>query len=107
MDDFDEFLDILTAKLGDIAESAAEEIKDALIHDGVAFARKTQKRLQRWAGLVAADKLTIDEFRYLLEAQQDLARMEALKQKGLAQIRIDRLRNSLLNAVVESVVAVI
>ncbi len=105
MDDFNEFLDILIAKLEEIAKEAAEDIKDALIQDGVSFAEKARERLQRWAALVAADKLTIDEFKYLLEAQKDMARMEALKQKGLAQIRIDRLRNSLINAVFESVMA--
>lgn len=105
--DFDEFLDILISKLSDIAKDAAEDIKESLIKDGTAFAEKTRERLLRWAALVAADKLTIDEFKYLLEAQKDLAAMEALKQKGLAKIRIDKLRNSLIDAVVESVVAVL
>ncbi len=107
MDDFNKFLDILIAKLTDIAEAAAVDIKDALIQDGVSFAEKSRERLQRWAALVAEEKLTTDEFKYLLEAQKDLAKMEALKQKGLAQIRIDKLRNSLINAVLESVIQVL
>lgn len=107
MNDFDKFLDILIAKLEDIAKGLAKDIKKTFVQSGIAFARKTKKRLQRWAALVEEGKLTMDEFKYLVEAQKDLAEMEALKQEGLAKARIDKLRNSLINAVVDSVAAVL
>lgn len=107
MDSFDHFLDILIDKLEDIAKGLVQDIKEAFIQDGITFAEKTKKRLERWTVLVAEGKLTMEEFKYLLEAQKDLAEMEALKEKGLAKIEIDRLRNSLINAILESVAAVI
>lgn len=107
MEDFDQFLDILVEKLKNIAKGLAKDIKDAFIQDGVSFAETAKNRLQRWTKLVEEGRLTMDEFKYLLEAEKDLAKMEALKEKGLAKIRIDKLRHSLINAVIESVIAVL
>lgn len=48
---------------------------------------------------MAEGKLSRDEFEYLLKAKKDLAQMEALKKKGLALARIDKLKGSLLDTV--------
>ncbi len=103
MDDFSQFLSLLKTQLTGIAKEAGEDIKDELIKDGRAFVEKTRDDLQRWTQLMAEGKLTRDEFEYLLQAKKDLAQMEALKQKGLAQARIDKLKSALLSAVVGSV----
>lgn len=107
MFDFDEFLDALKKELIKIAKSTGEEIKDELLEDGKTFIEKSKADLQRWALLLAEDKITEDEFKYLVEAKKDLAEMEALKQKGLAEARIDKLKGALLNAVVGSALRVI
>lgn len=98
----DEFFDNLLEELAEIAKKAVEDIKDELIRDGKSFVEKTRADLQRWAQLLVEGKITRDEFEYLVKAKRDLAQMEALKQKGLAQVRIDKLRNALLNAVVDA-----
>ena len=104
MSDFDDFLKLFKSELIDIAKSAGEDIKEELLDDGQAFVQKTKADLQRWTALVAAGDLSQEEFEYLLQAKKDLAVMEALKQKGLAQARIDKLKEAVIGAVVGSAV---
>lgn len=104
MNHFDEFLDELKSALIDIAKDVGEDIKDELLQDGKAFVEKSRDDLQRWAQLLAEGKLTQNEFEYLLQAKKDLAEMEALKQKGLAEARIDKLKNAVFSAIVGSAV---
>lgn len=104
MSDFNDFLNALKSELTGIAREAGEDIKDELIKDGKAFVEKSREDLERWSRLMAQGDLSREEFEYLLKAKKDLARMEALKQKGLAQARIDKLKNALMGAVVGSAV---
>jgi hypothetical protein len=48
-------------------------------------------------------ELSKKDFEWLLKSKKDLAEMESLKQKGLAQARIDRLKTALLQSVIGSV----
>lgn len=102
MNDFEKFLQLLKSSLIDLAKEAGRDIKEELLQDGSAFVRKTRGDLQRWTALLAEGRLTKDEFAYLLEAKKDLAEMEALKQKGLAEVRIDELKQSIFDAIIGS-----
>lgn len=102
MADINDFLDALKSQLTDIAKEVGGDIKDELIRDGTVFFEKSKDDLQRWMPLLAEGKLTRDEFEYLLKAKKDLAEMEALKQKGLAKARIDKLKKALFGAIVGS-----
>jgi hypothetical protein len=53
--------------------------------------------------LLIEGKLTTEEFEWLVNSQKDLIQMAALKQAGLAAIRIDQFKASLLNMVVDTV----
>lgn len=99
MSDFNKFLQLVKTQLTDIAQEGGEDIKDELLEDGLAFVEKTRDDLKRWSQLLAEGKLSRDEFEYLLKAKKDLAQMEALKKKGLALARIDKLKGSLLDTV--------
>ena len=102
MADFDDFLKALKSELIEIGRDAAEDIQNEVVQDGQAFVNKTREDLQRWTTLLSLGELSREEFEYLLEAKKDLAEMEALKQKGLAMTRIDKLRNAVIGAIVGS-----
>jgi len=107
MADFKDFVEALKNELIGIAEEAAVDIKDELIEDGEAFARKAKEDIQRWMTLFAQGMLTQEEVAYLIKGKKDLAAMEALKQKGLAEARIDRLKNALISSVIDAVFKVL
>ena len=103
MADLKELLDALKKDLTGIAKEAGEDFKEELIKDGQAFIKKSKEDLERWMILAAEGRLTKDELEYLINGKKDLAEMEALKQKGLAEVKIDKMRNALLNSVISSV----
>jgi len=102
MSDFNDFLNALKSELTGIANEAGEDFRDELIKDGKDFVEKSREDLERWGRLVAHGELTREEFEFLLKAKKDLAQMEALKQKGLGQARIDKLKMALIGAVAGS-----
>jgi hypothetical protein len=100
---FNQFLDHLKEELGAVAAEFGSELKDDLINDGLHFVHKTRHDLQSWSEQLLTGELSKKDFEWLLKSKKDLAEMEALKQKGLAQVRIDRLKTALLQSVIGSV----
>jgi hypothetical protein len=100
---FDDFLRTLKKDLLEVARNFSEDIREELLNDGEAFAIILQHDLERWTKQLAKGILSRDEFSYLVEAKKDLAEMEALKQKGLAQAKVDKLKVALIDSVVGSV----
>ena len=102
MPNFNDFIDQLKSNLIDHARQFGDDVKDEFVEDGKAFAEEAKEDLKRWTQLVAEDKLTRDDFEFLVKGKKDIAKMEALKQKGLAKARIDKFKDALLGTVVSS-----
>lgn len=102
MPNFDDFIKQLKSNLVDHARQFGDDVKDEFVEDGKAFAEEAKQDLQRWTQLLAEDRLTRDDFEFLVKGKKDVAKMEALKQKGLAKARIDKLKSALLGTVVSS-----
>lgn len=64
-------------------------------------------KLQRWVLLLAQGALTIDDFELLITAQKDLVVMAALEQAGLAEIKAEQFRDSVVNLIIDTVLSVI
>lgn len=104
---FNDFLQLLKADLLEIAQEFNEDIREELLSDGHAFAQILRQDLERWTKQLAKGSISKEEFAYLIEAKKNLAEMEALKQKGLAQARIDQLKASVIDSVIGSVFKVL
>lgn len=107
MPGFDDFIDTLNDDLIELGEQFGENIKDDLVADGEAFVNETKEDLEEWTKQVANGKLSQDELEWLLRAKKDLAEMEALKQKGIAEAKIDKLRGAVIETVAGSVFKVL
>jgi hypothetical protein len=58
--------------------------------------------LRRWTKLLAQGDLSKDDFEWLVAGKKDLAEMEALKQTGLALVRLERFQNALISLVIDT-----
>ena len=103
MPTFNDFLTTLKNDLLKFAEENLKEHKDELLKDGNAFISSTKKDLQRWTEGLAAGVLSKKDFEFLVKGKKDLAEMEALKQLGLAKVRIVKLRDGVIDIVLGSV----
>ncbi len=86
----------------EVAEKNWKEFREAAEKDGNAFLDRTEEDLRRWTKLLAQGDLSQDDFEWLVAGKKDLAEMEALKQAGLALVRLERFRNALISLVVDT-----
>lgn len=107
MSDFNSFIVTLRSDLIKLARDFGDDVKDDLIADGKAFAEEAKQDLEKWTRQMAEGELTRVDLEWLIKGKKDLARMEALKQKGIAKAKIDEYRNAMLNTVVGSVVKLV
>ena len=104
MPNFNDFVDMFKNDLLDFARENLEEYKNELIKDGSQFVEKAKTDLERWTEGLASGALNKEDFEFLLKAKKDLAEMEALKLSGLAQIKIDKLTNGIIDVIVGSAI---
>lgn len=103
MFDFDTLLDTLQSDLGEVIKEFGEEYREDILNDAGDFATKTRDDIEEWAALLKDGEMSIADFEFLLKSKKDVAEMEALKQKGLTQAKLDKLKADILDTVVGSV----
>lgn len=104
MPTFNDFLSTLKIDLLDFAKENLNEYKDELLKDGNAFIEKAKADLKRWTDGLISGSLGQKDFEFLVRGKKDLAQMEALKQIGLSQIRINKIINGIMDIVIGSAV---
>jgi hypothetical protein len=97
---FDELLNELRDGIIQIAKTEAIGFVEEAKSDGQAFLAALQADLKTWTEQLAAGKLSPDDFKFLIRGKQDLARMNALTEAGLAAIRIDRIRSAVIDLII-------
>lgn len=106
MSKFDRFIkEILEGSEILIREMLAEYHQHA-ISATRAFVEETKNDLVRWTKLLAKEEITLDEFEWLLEGRKDLLEIHALKEAGLAAIRIHKFRLALFSLIIDRAAAI-
>jgi len=88
-----------------LAEEILKEYAREAKLDVVNFLENSKQRLIKWGTMTATGELDKDEFQSLVRGQLDLAELHALKQTGLAQVRLDMFKNGVVK-IVTSVVMI-
>jgi hypothetical protein len=101
--DFSAIFQQLKTDLFNLAGVSFKDFVSEAKNDGQNLLESMKEKLERWTTLLAKGDLTIEDFEWLVNSQKDLAKMNALKEAGLTEIRIDQFKSSVLNLVVDSV----
>lgn len=100
MADFDDLFDTLKDEVQNLVSSRLDDLQDEASQDLDQFLADSKEDLKRWTELLEEGAISKKDFESLVQGQKDLAKMEALKQAGLAAVEIDRLRNDVLDRIV-------
>lgn len=73
--------------------------------DADAFVRATEQKLIKWQNLYAEGNLDEEDLKWLLKSQKDLLVLEGLKNLGLSQIKINKLKNDILNILFKAIIS--
>lgn len=99
MFEFDKIYDTLKDGTIELANNIAGEYKNEAVGDANEFFGDIKEDLKRWAEALAEGKLSKEDVSFLVQGKKELAKMLMLKQKGLAQVKIDKFKKGLTNLV--------
>jgi len=102
--DIDKLLKELKQELVKLLGDKYKEFKPEIQKDINDFLEKSREKLELWSMLLATASLTEEEFSWLLKSQQDLIALKALQGAGLSKIRINNIKNTILQTVFKTVI---
>ena len=100
---FSDIFDQLKAGVVGLAKTTASHYLADAKKDGQNLLIEMKDDLERWTKMLINGDLTTKDFEWLVNSERDSIRMAALEQAGLAMIRIDQFKNSVLNLIVDTV----
>ena len=98
----DDFLKACGDGIGLLAKDCLKELEGQGKTAAMDFAKGSAEDLQRWCKLVAKGDLSKEEMADLLRMRSDRFAVEALKQKGLALVKIDEFKRKSIDLIVDS-----
>jgi len=90
-----------------LAETTFTTYKTQAIADGKAFLRAARRDLATYSEQLAAGQITLGQFKDLMQDEGDLARMDALKEAGLAHAAFDNFINGVIGIMITAALAAI
>jgi hypothetical protein len=102
MVEFDEFISALKDGAKLLAKESFDGFENEASQDAVAFIGKSKTDLQRWTTLLAQGDINEEDFVDLVNAKKAVAEMFALRQAGLATIKLEKFRKGFIDLVVNT-----
>ncbi|TPD71911.1 hypothetical protein [Flavobacterium microcysteis] len=102
--DIEKLLKELKQQLVTLLGDKYKEFKPEIQKDIIAFLEGSKEKLERWTLLLASSSLTEEEFSWLLKSQQDLIALKALQGAGLSKIKINNIKNTIIQTVIKTVI---
>lgn len=104
---FQEILNKLKDEAGKLAVATFKDYQNEATSDALELLNEIKDNLQTWTFELAEGTLSKADFEFLVQGQKELGEMNALKQAGLALIKADEFKNSLLNLVSNTILGLI
>jgi hypothetical protein len=101
MSDFDDFTKAVIDGVKDIATGEFSGFAKQIKADTQDFLAESKDKLKKWLQLLADGAIDEEEFGLLVKGRKDLAVMSALTAAGVAQARIGRVKNKIVDLVID------
>lgn len=103
MINFDSFIASFTEELRSALQDYGDEIRDEILKTATVFVTKLKSNIETWSEQMKNGELSKEDLEFLIDARKDQMKLAALRQKGLAQVRLDRLQNTIKNSLIGSI----
>lgn len=71
------------------------------------FLSESEEKLKRWTVLLLEEKITKEEFEWLLKSQKDILILASLKEAGISKIKLSNFKNQVISTIIKTVFGVI
>lgn len=103
--DFNSLLTEILNQAKDIAVSTFKDYKRQAVDDAEGLISGIKPKLEKWTLMLAKGDISKDDLEFLVLAEKELVEMKALKQVGIALIKLDELKSKILKSTVNSIVS--
>ena len=107
MADIDSILKDLEASVVAAVKKAAVQYVRKVTADAKAFLKQSKADLKLWAAQYASREITRDDLEFLVRGRKSLIEMKAITAAGMAAADVDRLREVVIQAVIDALSKVI
>lgn len=104
---FNQLFEDLKTGAESVAKNSLQGYVDEAKKDGQEALSSMKVNLQRWAEEVETGVLTREDVTFLIQEETALAKMNALKQAGLAEVQIDKFKNGLINMILGTLTSLV
>jgi hypothetical protein len=104
---FSDIFDQLKTGVTKLAKDTVNDFVSDAKKDGTQILSTIEDDLKRWANLLAKGDLTKTDFEWLVLSRKDSLKMAALERTGLAMIKVDAFKTSVLNLIIDTVLKLI
>ncbi|CAM1359837.1 conserved hypothetical protein [Tenacibaculum sediminilitoris] len=101
--DFEKILQELKNTLTSLFNNKYSEFSKESKKDIELFLNESKDKLERWTSLLAQEKLTLDDFEWLVKSQKDLFQLKALQAAGISAISLGHFKNKIINTIIETI----
>jgi hypothetical protein len=106
MSTFDDFFHAVADGAKDLARTTIQDFATSAETDARIFLENTKDDLRRWTGQLERGEISRDEFASLLRGRVALTQMAGLTAAGVALTRVQRLRDGLIDLVLNKAIDV-
>jgi len=105
--DFNSLFNQLKTEIIALAKDKFKDLASEAASDGTSLLHIIEDDLQTYTQELADGDITEDQFKILLLGNEDLIKMSALTQAGLAEAAADAFKTEVFNTIVNTVISVI
>lgn len=105
--DIQNVLDVLKKDAVALATTTIKDFGKEAKKDAEEMVDYLREKLEKWTKQLLEKQITPADFADLVKGQEELIQMKALSKVGLAQIKVDQLKGSLLKLVIKTVIGLI
>ncbi len=81
-----------------------KDLKDAIVPDISTFLDNVKDKLKQYTLQLADKKIEKSEFEYNVAGLKELCEMKALQEKGIGQIKMDKIKDQIVSSIASSII---
>ena len=104
MADFKEFVTEIGTGIRELAQKEISGFAEEALNDSKSFITNSQSDFERWTQKLQNGQLPAKDFASLLRGKKSLMEMKGLTRKGLADAKIDSLKNAIIDLIINKAI---
>ncbi|HTA83458.1 MAG TPA: hypothetical protein VK783_11005 [Bacteroidia bacterium] len=105
--DVQAILNTITTGISNLAQSTLKGYLPQAEADGQNIVNAMKANVQTWTGQLTSGQISPDDLKFLISGNEELLKIDALTQAGIAAITLDQFKQGVVNIVVTALTSAI